>query len=318
MRKHAEDHPLVWQGQRIPCTFSIALVPITRETVDRSAVLGVAENLLLLAKQHGGNRVQRDVPDAVVASRRRDDQAWLAWLLPRLEDGRAHLISQELRSLTTPPERPLVEFFIRVEDDDGVWLEPGYYLPAIERLQQSRRVDLWALQHLLDALAANPHLLETHAVASLNLASQSLIDPSFAPAAFEIIGNSSVAADRLCLEIDESFAVSQSSVVQRFMEQLRPLGVRFALDRCHTTTGLTQLRHLPVDYMKIHPHVTRNIEFDALDRSHLEWLCEAAHLLRRKTAAINIESESALALLRAAGVDYVQGSAVNKIGPLMT
>ena len=82
-------------------------------------------------------------------------------------------------------------------------------------------------------------------------------------------------------------------------------------------TGAT-LRHLPVDYMKIHPSVTRNIESDALDRTHLEWICEAAHLLRRKTAAINIESESALALLRAAGVDYVQGSAVNKIGPLMT
>ncbi|MFP5307216.1 MAG: EAL domain-containing protein, partial [Gammaproteobacteria bacterium] len=236
----------------------------------------------------------------------------------RLENGRAHLISQELRSLHEPPHPPLAEFFIRVEDDDGVWLEPGYYLPAIERLRESHRVDLWALTHLLDALSRNRLLFDTHAVVSLNLAPQTLLEGSFAAAAFEAVACSEVPAERLCFEIDEAFSVSQSSVVQRFMEQLRPTGVRFALDRCHTTTGITQLRHLPIDYMKIHPSVTRNIETDALDRAHLEWICEAAHLLGRKTAAINIESESALSLLRASGVDYAQGSAVNKFGPMMT
>lgn len=318
VRKYAEENPLIWNGERIVCTFSIAVVPIDRETTERTALLGAAENLLSQAKQRGGNRTLHKTPDEAVTTRRRDDQTWLEWLLPRLDSGRAHLISQELRSLTEPPQRPMVEFFIRVEDDDGVWLEPGYYLPAIERLHQSHRVDLWTLQNLLDALGGNSRLLETHAVVSLNLAPQSLLEPSFAPSAFEIIGTSTVPPDRLCFEIDEAFAVSQSSVVQRFMEQLRPTGVRFALDRCHTTMGITQLRHLPVDYMKIHPSVTRSIESDALDRTHLEWICEAAHLLGRKTAAINIESEAALTLLRAAGVDYVQGSAVNKIGPLMT
>src|SRR5690606_34485891 len=201
-------------------------------------------------------------------------------------------------------QKPLVEFFLRVEDDDGVWLEPGYYLPAIERLQQSHRVDLWILSHPLDALEKNPRLPESHAVACLNLASQSLLNPEFAASAFEIIGNSPIDAQRLCFEIDEGFAVGQSSVVQRFMEQLRPLGVRFSLDRCHTTMGITQLRHLPIDFMKIHPSVTRNIDSDALDRTHLKWICEAAHLLGRRSCAINIESDSALGPLRAAGVDF--------------
>lgn len=318
VRAHAAANELIWNGKRIACTFSIAVLPITRDGGGRPQLLGQAETLLADAKNRGGNRVLHEMPADAPAARRREDHTWLEWLTPRLEDGRAHLISQELRPLVENSQKPLVEFFLRVEDDDGVWLEPGYYLPAIERLQQAHRVDLWTLTHLLQALEKNPRLLETHAVACLNLASQSLLNPEFAPSAFEIIGNSPIDARRLCFEIDEGFAVGQSSVVQRFMEQLRPLGVRFSLDRCHTTMGITQLRHLPIDFMKIHPSVTRNIDSDALDRTHLNWICEAARLLGRRSCAINIESDSALASLRAAGVDFAQGSAVNKIGPMMT
>ncbi|MES0873039.1 EAL domain-containing protein [Sinimarinibacterium sp. HSW-8] len=318
IRAHAQANELVWNGKRIACTFSIAVLPIARSGGTRAQLLGQAETLLAEAKNRGGNRVLHEVPADAPGARRRDDQAWLDWLTPRLEDGRAHLISQELRPLADASHKPLVEFFLRVEDDDGVWLEPGYYLPAVERLQQSHRVDLWTLRHLLRVLENHPELLETHAMVSLNLASQSLLNPEFAASAFEIIGNSPVDTERLCFEIDEGFAVGQSSVLQRFIEQLRPLGVRFAIDRCHTTTGITQLRHLPIDYMKIHPSVTRNIESDALDRAHLKWICEAAHLLGRRTCAINVESEGAMGALRDAGVDFVQGTAVNKIGPMMT
>lgn len=318
IRAHAQENELIWNGKRIVCTFSIAVLPIARGGSQRPQLLGQAETLLADAKNRGGNRVLHEVPDDAPGARRRDDQTWLAWLTPRLADGRAHLISQELQPLLDTAHKPLVEFFLRVEDDDGVWLEPGYYLPAVERLQQAHRVDLWTLSNLLQALERNPRLLDTHAVACLNLASQSLLNAEFAASAFEIIGNSPVDAQHLCFEIDEGFAVSQSSVVQRFMEQLRPIGVRFSLDRCHTTTGITQLRHLPIDYMKIHPSVTRNIDSDALDGAHLKWICEAAHLLGRRTCAISIESEAALAPLRAAGVDFAQGSAVNKIGPMMT
>ncbi|MEQ1439268.1 EAL domain-containing protein [Fontimonas sp. SYSU GA230001] len=318
IRSHAENNELVWEGKRFPCTFSIAVLPVDRDTPKLSELLGAAETLLSEARRRGGNCVLHKIPDEAVKTRQRDDQTWLDWLLPRLDNGRAHLISQETHSLAQPPLKPLLEFFIRVEDDDGVWLEPGHYLPAIERLRQSHRLDLWSLQHLLEALSRDMKLFETHGLASLNLAPQTLLDDGFAEQAFETLAGSMVPAERLCFEIDEAFALSQSSVVQRFMERLRPLGLRFALDRCHTTTGITQLRRLPIDYMKIHPQITRNIEDDALDRTHLEWICQAAHLLGRKTVAINIESPAALALLRGAGVDYVQGSAVNKMGPVMT
>lgn len=318
VRSHAESNELVWESQRLRCTFSVAVLPLNRDTPKLSDLLGAAETLLSEARRRGGNCVLHKTPDEATVSRLRDDQTWLEWLVPRLSNGRAHLISQESHSLALPPAKPLVEFFIRVEDDDGVWLEPGHYLPAIERLHQSHRVDLWALQHLLETLSKAMNLFETHALASLNVAPHSLLETSFGATAFETIAGSLVPAERLCFEIDEAFAVSQSSVVQRFMEQLRPLGVRFALDRCHTTTGITQLRQLPIDYMKIHPQITRSIEGDALDRTHLEWICQAAHLLGRKTVAINIESPAALALLRSAGVDYVQGSAVNRMGPVMT
>lgn len=318
LRAHAQANDLIWEGKTLVCTFSIAVIVIDGHK-DLQELLADAETLLSEAKTRAGNVVLQTIPNETARQRRRDDQLWLDWILPRFDDGRAHLISQTMQPLGTAPDlQPMVEFFIRVEDDDGVWLEPGYYLPAIERLRQSQRVDLWVLRTLLKALQANPQVLSTHAAASVNLSSAALLDGDFIANVFEILGDSPVPPSQLCFEIDEGFALSQSSVVQRFIEQLRPLGPRFALDRCRTTMGITQLRHLPVDYMKIHPRVTQNLAADPLERTHLEWICQAAHLLGRKTAAINIESAANVQLLRKAGVDYAQGSAVNKLGPLMT
>lgn len=318
LRSHAQANELVWEGKTLACTFSIAVVVIDGRN-ELQELLADAETLLSEAKNRAGNVVLQSIPNETVKQRRRDDQLWLDWILPRFDDGRAHLISQTMQPLGTAPGlQPMVEFFIRVEDDDGVWLEPGYYLPAIERLRQSQRVDLWVLRTLLKALSANPQVLKSHAAASINLSSSAMLDADFIANVFEILGDSPVPPSQLCFEIDEGFALSQSSVVQKFVEQLRPLGPRFALDRCRTTMGITQLRHLPVDYMKIHPRVTQNLAADPLERTHLEWICQAAHLLGRKTAAINIESAANVDLLRKAGVDYAQGSAVNKLGPLMT
>ncbi len=307
----AERRELVWDGRPVSCTLSVAVVDIDAEE-GRMALIAKAEALLDVAKARGGNVVLQELPDDASTLRRREDQHWLTWLEPRLADGRTHLIYQRMQALSEPVVLPNFEVFLRVEDDDGVWLEPGHFMQALQRLHRTTELDLWVLKTLLDQLNRDPSLLETHAQACLNFAPTSLTDSDFAPQVFELLAGASIPANRLCFEIDESFAIAQSATLQRFMNLIRPTGVRFALDRCHTTMGITHLRHLPVDTMKIHPRVTRHIESDPLDRTHLEWICQAAHLLGRKTAAINIESPATLQLLRNAGVDYAQGFAIGK------
>lgn len=317
IREDAERRELVWDGKPVSCTLSVAVVMIDGSGEGRQALLGKAESLLDEAKARGGNRVLQELPSDAVTLRRREDQHWLTWLEPRLEDGRAHLIYQRMQALSADGGLPNFEVFLRIEDDDGVWLEPSHFMPALQRLHRTVDLDLWVLKTLLAMLERDSSLLEQHALACLNFAPTSLEDAEFGARVFELLVGSTVPAKRLCFEIDESFAISQSAMLQRFMDMIRPTGVRFALDRCHTTMGITHLRHLPVDTMKIHPRVTRHIESDALDRTHLEWICQAAHLLGRKTAAINIESTASLQLLKAAGVDYAQGFAVGKFEMLL-
>jgi len=311
IQEAAERRELVWDGKPVSCTLSVAVVDIEAEE-GRTALISKAEALLDVAKARGGNLVLQELPDDASTLRRREDQHWLTWLEPRLTDGRAHLIYQRMQALNEPATLPNLEVFLRVEDDDGVWLEPGHFIPALQRLHRTTELDLWVLKTLLDRLERDSSLLEAHAQACLNFAPTSLTDTEFASQVFELLAEASIPANRLCFEIDESFAIAQSATLQRFMNLIRPTGVRFALDRCHTTMGITHLRHLPVDTMKIHPRVTRHIESDPLDRTHLEWICQAAHLLGRKTAAINIESPATLQLLRNAGVDYAQGFAIGK------
>jgi len=71
-----------------------------------------------------------------------------------------------------------------------------------------------------------------------------------------------------------------------------------------------------VDMLKIDSALTANLANSQSDQAMLRSMVEVAHYLEREVMVTQVESRELLALLVKLGVDYAQGTAIEKPGML--
>ena len=97
-------------------------------------------------------------------------------------------------------------------------------------------------------------------------------------------------------------------VVIRFMQEMQPYGLAFALD--DFGAGLTAFRHLKdffFDLVKVDSHFTRNIHQDPDNQVLAEALITVAQQFEMFAVAEGVESQAEADFLISIGVDCVQG-----------
>ncbi len=317
LREAVASRELTWNGRRIAVTVSVAVVGITPEAEARRLLVEQAETVLA-STASGGNQVRTLEPDQKLVDRRRQDREWIDWISPRLNDGRMHFISQHAAPLVEGT-RPILECYLRIEDDDGIWLTPGSFMPALERQAQTSLIDLWMLRAVIEQVERQPELVESYAHICLNFAVESLLEPGFVDSVFQILVTASAAApaSRFCFEFDERSLALHPAAFRRFAEAMRTAGAALALDRCRWTINPDLIREVRVDYVKFHESVGKRAMSDAFDRAQLQWLLQAATMLDLRTVVCGVEDASMLEQLKGMRADYAQGVVVNKMGPLM-
>lgn len=318
----AAARPFVWGESQHDSTISIGGVEVNSLSEGVEPLLQKAHRAVISARHAGGGIVQLDVPDEILTRRRRQDDDWVSWLLPRLEGGFAHLSSQSILPLAgSATRKPMFEVFIRIEDDDGIWITPEFYMPALERRQLSHKLDLWVIERVLVEMTHQKSLQEDYECACINLSGWSLCEPTFGEEVRALISRMGVPHHKLCFELTEQQVASHLSETLRFMRAVQPLGVRFSLDRYRAMGGLHGLKDAPLDFVKIHPSLTANLRnepADPVELLHLSWVNKVCLARGITTVALGIEHEQTLRALKALDIQFAQGVAVNKIGPVVT
>lgn len=89
---------------------------------------------------------------------------------------------------------------------------------------------------------------------------------------------------------------------------MKNIGCQFALDDFGVGyPSFSQLKNLPVDYLKIDGSFIKNLSENSVDRHLVKAIVEVARGLEKSTIAEFVEDESTLQLLQQLGVNYAQG-----------
>lgn len=122
---------------------------------------------------------------------------------------------------------------------------------------------------------------------------------------------------RICFEITETSAIDNLVDAVEFINEIRELGFKFALDDFGVgLSSFSYLKTIPVDFLKIDGSFVKNMLNDSIDRGVVESCNMIAHAAGLETIAEFVEDDATCEALKDIGIDFAQGFGIEKPGPL--
>lgn len=220
-----------------------------------------------------------------------------------LRERNTQLAFQPVVAARNPSSVTFYEGLIRVRDQARRLIPAGQFMGAIAETGIGREIDCASLRLGFQVLVNNPGLR-----LSINMSARSMADGKWRRTLEQGLATCPSIAGRLILEISEESAMHLHEVLARFMAEMQPVGVSFALDDFGAgMISFKRLTEFSFDMVKIDRKFIRNIHADNSRAVTAEALMRVAKQYRMFVVAEGVETEAELAVLRAMGVDSVQG-----------
>jgi EAL domain-containing protein (putative c-di-GMP-specific phosphodiesterase class I) len=143
---------------------------------------------------------------------------------------------------------------------------------------------------------------------AVNLSSSNLLDASLPDEVAILLARHGVAPGQLTLEVTEGTILANPLRTGEVLAAVRRLGVAVSLDDFGTgNSSLSHVKRLPIDELKIDRSFVTDLTGDPTDQAIVASVVRLAHSLGMTVTAEGVESEEALAVLRAEGCNLAQG-----------
>jgi diguanylate cyclase (GGDEF)-like protein/PAS domain S-box-containing protein len=313
------DHRFVWRDRIFNIGVSLGLVEISRESGTLEELLTAADSACYVAKKQGSGRVAVYSARDEALARHTGEIQWLQKLQSALKESRFQLFYQPIvPAHGTGGGGPAMEVLIRLQEEDGKQLPPADFLRAAERHRLMSLVDRWVVQTTLAALGRGAIVVADDRCVAINVSGQTLADSQFLEFVVECLDSTGVAPAQVCFEISETAVVASLEHARRFVGVLHGMGCQFALDDFGSGVGsFSNLKSLPMDYLKIDGSFIRNLGRDTVNQAMVTAMIKLARTLNFKVIAEQVEDAAALDAARRMGVDFVQGYAIARPAPLL-
>lgn len=271
-------------------------------------VLGRADVACNMAKNRREGGVHFYRPDDENMVRRHGAIRTISELHGALQSGRLSVHAQRIERVDGRRESPRrFELLLRMEGST-----PAEFLPLADRYGMMRHVDEWVLEEAGRTLADHPDL-----VLSVNISSRTLDSSEFRRQVDALRERFGFRPGQLCLEITETVALENLLQAVGQLRALRKAGFRLALDDFGAgVASFGYLQQLPVSEVKLDGRFVRDLANNPSSRVIVRSLVELADIRGITCIAEGVQSELALAELRALGVVYAQGFILHRPEPL--
>jgi diguanylate cyclase (GGDEF)-like protein/PAS domain S-box-containing protein len=311
------DHRFVWRDKIYNIGASIGLVEISRESGTLEELLAAADTACYVAKKQGSGRVVVYSARDEALARHTGEIQWLQRLQSALKENRFHLYHQVIVPAHADDGGPAMEVLVRLQDESGHDLLPAEFMRAAERYRLMGLVDRWVVQTTLAALGRGAIAVEARHSVAINISGQTLGDAQFLEFVVECLDSTGVIPGQVCFEIAESAVIANLDHARRFVGVLHGMGCQFALDDFGSGVGsFSNLKTLPLDYLKIDGSFIRNLARDSVNQAMVTAMIKLARTLNFKVIAEQVEDSAAEEAARRMGVDYLQGYAIGRPQPL--
>ncbi len=314
------DFRFVWEDKLFAVGASVGIVSIDNDSVDANELLRAADMACYAAKDLGRNRYHVYHAEDADLARREGEMRWVSDIHDALDKDRFVMFRQPIVSLNeTGAPQDVNEHLVRMFGQDGESILPGSFIPAAERYNLMPAVDRWVIGEVLAhaATGAQPKDLSMPDL-FINLSGTTLNDATLPAYVREKLSQHTVDPRRLCFEVTETAAMANLAQALKFIEQIKVLGCRFALDDFGSgLSSFSYLKTLPVDFIKIDGGFVRNMLNDPMDSAIVETIHQIGQTVGIQTIAEFVEDDATRERLREIGIDYAQGYGIARPEPMV-
>jgi diguanylate cyclase (GGDEF)-like protein/PAS domain S-box-containing protein len=309
-----QEYRFVWQDKPFTIGISIGVVALNINSHDFQDVLSKADTACYMAKEQGRNRVHTYLVDDEELMQRQSEMKVVSSITEAYENDLFHIFYQPIVPIEHPERMTEhYEILLRMQDKNGDWLPPGFFLPAAERYNLVHKVDRWVVRTTLSWLARNQKHLAQLKCCAINLSGMSLNDEllfDFIAKQFKL---TEVPPEKICFEITETAAITNLARAIGFINRLRDLGCKSALDDFGSgMSSFAYLKNFPIDYLKIDGMFVKDIINDPIDNAMVKSINDIGHVLGLQTIAEFVEDEEIFQRLKELGIDEAQGYHIAK------
>lgn len=219
-----------------------------------------------------------------------------------LDENRMRLVLQPMVSTKTgKPE--VYEVLLRMVRQDGSLVAAGEFVPIAEQLGLSRLIDRRTLELTVDLLKQHQEL-----ILSVNVSGLTCSDKEWLTTLRHVTGGDPGVLSRMIVEITETVALHELDQSVNFVNTLKELGCRVAIDDFGAGyTSFKNLKLLNVDMVKIDGAFVKNVANDTSDQIFVKTMIELAKTFGMETVAEWVGDERSAKYLTDAGITYMQG-----------
>ncbi|MDP2433443.1 MAG: EAL domain-containing protein [Pseudomonadota bacterium] len=301
----AVAEPVELDGHSALVTASVGIALFPDDGNDTTSLLQAADMAMYASKQAGRNTSRFHHADMTRAAQQRlvieqglrralDNDELEVWFQPQFALATGALVGAEALVRWRSPERGLVppNDFIPIAEETGLILPLGEWV-----LRQSCR----------HAVAWQARGLEAGSV-SVNVAGPQIERGDFFAIVQTVLEETGWPAERLELEITESFLLRNAEQAMAVVQKLSELGVKVAIDDFGTGySSLSYLKYLRVNKLKIDQSFVRDLPGDHDDAAITRAVISLGHNLGFSVIAEGVESDAQREFLKQEGCDQAQG-----------
>jgi PAS domain S-box-containing protein len=235
--------------------------------------------------------------------------SWVARVQDALEQDQFVLYAQPIIDVRSG-EVVQRELLLRMLGDDGEIVAPGFFLPVAEKYGLIGDIDRWVIEHAIEIAGRGTSV-------QINLSARSVGDPAVLEIIERCLKQTGADPGHLVFEITETALIAGEVNAKEFADRLRALGCGLALDDFGTGYGgLTYLKQMPIDFLKIDIEFVRDIRTNPASRHVIEAVVALARAFDLQTVGEGVEDSETLELLRELDVDFAQGYHIARPAPL--
>ena len=308
-------HTFVVGGAPLGITVSLGIALFPDHGTTAGELLSRADMAMYRAKEEGRNRASMFSPDGDWQAQIESRIGWHQRIREALDQGLFVLHAQPILDLRSN-EVSQYELLLRMVGPDGEMIAPSMFLDIAERSGLIQDIDRWVVRRAIRLLAE--HESAGHPIRlEVNLSGRAFADRELLTIIQEDLMFYGVDPANLVLEVTETAAIANIGEAQTFVRTLQAMGCGFALDDFGVGfSSFSQLKHLPVDYLKIDGSFVQDLAGNTVDQHLVQAIISVARGLGKMTIAEFVGDGETVRLLKEYGVDYAQGYYIAQPGPL--